>query len=98
LRDLDPVVASPVGSSVVVTGTLAAAAEVRLVVFDGPGVVGETPWTLRDAGQFALVWEGTVRGLNASPGRYRALIEARSPQGEADSFITIELGDQPQGR
>ncbi|MGZ5384656.1 MAG: SpoIID/LytB domain-containing protein [Acidimicrobiia bacterium] len=98
LRDLDPVVASPVGSSVVVTGTLAAAAEVRLVVFDGPGVVGETLWTLRDAGQFALVWEGTVHGLNASPGRYRALIEARSPQGEADSFITIELGDQPQGR
>ena len=95
LRDLEPVVASPIGSSVVVTGTLAAAAEVRLVVFDGPGVVGETPWTLRDAGGFALVWEGTVNGVIAPRGRYRALIEARSPQGGADSFFTIELGEAP---
>jgi SpoIID/LytB domain protein len=95
LRDLEPVVASPIGSSVVVAGTLAAAAEVRLVVFDGPGVVGDTPWTLRDAGRFALVWDGTVNGVVATGGRYRALIEARSPQGGADSFITIELGEAP---
>jgi stage II sporulation protein D len=95
LRGLEPVVVSSVGSSVVVTGTLAAAAEVRLVVFDGPGVVGEAPWTLREAGQFALVWEGTVDGAIAAPGRYRVLIEARSPEGEADSFITVELVKRP---
>jgi SpoIID/LytB domain protein len=91
LRDLEPVVTSPLGSSVVVTGTLAAAAEVRLVVFDGPGVIGQTSWALREAGRFALVWEGTVDGEIAAPGRYRVLIEARSPEGAADSFITIEV-------
>ena len=91
LRDLAPRVASPIGSSVVVTGTVAAAAEVRLVVFDGPGVIGETPWTVREAGGFALVWDGTVAGGIADPGRYRALIEARSPEGTADAFITIDL-------
>jgi hypothetical protein len=91
LRDLAPDVASTVGSSVVVTGTVAAAAEVRLVVFDGPGVIGETPWTLREAGRFALVWDGTVAGGIADPGRYRALIEARSPDGTADAFLTIDL-------
>jgi hypothetical protein len=91
LRDLAPRVASPIGSSVVVTGTLAAAAEVRLVVFDGPGVIGETPWTVREAGGFALVWDGTVAGGIADPGRYRALIEARSPEGTADAFVTIDL-------
>lgn len=91
LRDLEPVVVSTVGSSVVLTGTLAAAAEVRLVVFDGPGVIGEAPWTLREAGQFALVWDGTVRGAIADPARYRVLIEARSPEGTVDAFITVEL-------
>ncbi len=95
LRDLEPVVASPLGSSVVVTGTLAAAAEVRLVVFDGPGIVGETPWTVREAGGFALVWNGTIDGELAGPGRYRSLIEARSPEGAADTFITIELSTGP---
>jgi hypothetical protein len=90
-RGLESLVVSPVGSSVVVTGTLAAAAEVRLVVFDGPGVVGDTPWTLREAGRFALVWDGTVNGAIADSGRYRALIEARSPEGVADAFITVEL-------
>ncbi len=94
-RDLEPVVTSPVGSSVVVTGTLAAAAEVRLVVFDGPGVIGETSWALREAGRFALVWEGTVNGEIAGRGRYRVLIEARSPEGAADSFITIEVVGGP---
>lgn len=91
LRDLEPTVVSSAGSSVVVTGTLAAAAEVRMVVFSGPGVIGETPWTLREAGEFALVWDGTVAGAIASPGRYRVLAEARSPQGTADAFLTIEL-------
>ena len=95
LRDLEPVVTSPLGSSVVVTGTLAAAAEVRLVVFDGPGVIGETPWSLREAGGFALVWEGTVDGEIADPGRYRVLIEARSPEGAADAFITVEVMGGP---
>jgi len=95
LRDLEPLVVSPAGSSVVVTGTLAAAAEVRLVVFDGPGVIGEAPWTLREAGQFALVWDGSVNGIVAGPGRYRVLIEARSPEGVADSFITVELVRRP---
>jgi hypothetical protein len=80
---------------VVVTGTLAAAAEVRLVVFDGPGVIGETPWSLREAGGFALVWEGTVDGEIADPGRYRVLIEARSPEGAADAFITVEVMGGP---
>ena len=91
LRDIEAVGASPVGSSVVVTGTLAAAAEVRLVVFDGPGVISETPWTVREAGRIALVWDGTEAGDIAGPGRYRALIEARSPEGAADTFITVEL-------
>lgn len=95
LRDLAPQVASPVGSSVVVTGTAAAAAEVRLVVFDGPGVIGETQWTVREAGRFALVWDGTVAGEIADAGRYRALIEARSPEGTADAFITIDLVPPP---
>ncbi len=80
----------------VVTGTLAAAAEVRMVVFSGPGVIGETPWTLREAGEFALVWDGTVAGAIASPGRYRVLAEARSPQGTADAFLTIELVADPK--
>jgi len=91
LRDLEPVVISPAGSSVVVTGTLAAAAEIRLVVFEGPGVIAESPWTLRDAGHFALVWDGTVDGAIAGPARYRVLIEARSPEGVADAFITVDL-------
>lgn len=96
LRDLEPVVESTAGNSVVVTGTLAAAAEVRLVVFRGPGVIGETPWTLREAGGIALVWDGTVDGSIAGPGRYRVLVEARSPQGTADAFITIELTGRPR--
>jgi stage II sporulation protein D len=97
LRDLKPVVVAPSGSSVVVTGTLAAAAEVRMVIFRGPGVVGETPWTLREAGGFALVWDGTVDNLIATPGRYRVLIEARSPEGTADEFITVELVSADRG-
>jgi stage II sporulation protein D len=91
-RDFESVV-SQVGSSVVVTGTLAAAAEVRLVVFRGPVVVAETPWTLRDAGEVALVWDGTAGDTLAGSGRYRVLVEARSPEGAADSFITIEMVD-----
>jgi stage II sporulation protein D len=93
VRDLKPVVISPVGSSIVVTGTLATAAEVRMVVFEGPGVIGETTWTLREAGRFALVWDGTTNGAIAGPGRYRVLIEARSPEGSADAFLTVELVD-----
>ena len=96
LRDLEPVVESTAGSSVVITGTLAAAAEVRMVVFQGPGVIGETPWTLREAGGFALVWDGTVDEVIAQPGRYRVLVEARSPEGSADAFLTVELVDKPR--
>jgi stage II sporulation protein D len=92
LRDFQPTTA-PVGSSVVVGGTLAAAAEVRLVVFQGPAVVAETPWTLREAGAVVLVWDGTAGDALAQAGRYQALVEARSPQGAADSFLTIELHD-----
>ena len=95
LRDLEPVVVAPAGSSVVVTGTLAAAAEVRMVVFHGPGVIGETPWTLREAGRFALVWDGTVDGKIAGPARYRVLVEARSSEGAADTFTTVELVRNP---
>ena len=72
-------------------GTLAAAAEMRMVVFQGPAVVSETPWTVREAGRFALVCDGSVGNAIAKPGRYRALIEARSPAGDTDGFITIEL-------
>lgn len=96
LRDLEPVVESTAGSSVVITGTLAAAAEVRMVVFQGPGVIGETPWTLREAGGFALVWDGAVDEVIARPGRYRVLVEARSPEGSADAFLTVELVDKPR--
>jgi hypothetical protein len=94
LRGFESVM-SPAGSSVVVTGTLAAAAEVRLVVFGGPAVVAETPWTLREAGDVALVWDGTAGGSLARPGRYRVLVEARSPEGAADVFITIDMVGDP---
>ncbi len=92
-RDLEEVVVASTGSSVVVTATLAAAAEVRMVVFKGPGVIAETPWTLREAGRFALVWDGTSDGSAAAPARYRVLLEARSPEGGADAFTTVELLD-----
>ena len=82
---------SPVGSSVVVGGTLAAAAEIRLVIFRGPAVVAETPWTVREAGRVALVWDGTAGDALAGAGRYRVLVEARSPEGAADSFLNIDL-------
>ena len=95
VRDLESTVTSPVGTSVVVTGTLATASEVRMVVFEGPGVIGETPWTLREAGRFALVWDGTTEGAIAGPGRYRVLVEARSPEGSADAFLTVELVGDP---
>lgn len=93
LRDLDPVIESSTGQSVVIAGTLAAAAEVRLVVFRGPQIVGETPWQLREAGNFAVVWDGTAKGEIAPPAHYRVLIEARSPEGTADSFLTAQLRD-----
>ncbi len=91
LRDFEPVVTGRSGSAVVVTGTLAAPAEVRLVVFRGPRVVGETPWTVREAGRIALAWDGTVEGRVAPPATYRLLVEARSPDGAADNFIAVRL-------
>lgn len=91
LRDFEPELSGRSGRSVVISGTLAAAAEVRLVVFRGARVVGETAWTIREAGPIALAWDGTADGEIAPPATYRLLVEARSPEGSADVFATLRL-------
>ncbi len=79
------------GRAVLVAPTLTAPAEVRMVVFRGARVVAATAWKAREAGKVSLVWDGLDHGSIAVPGRYRLLIEARSPEGRAEAFATLRL-------
>ncbi len=89
LRDVPRLVEVPAGRAVVVTATLSAAAEVRLVVFRGTAPVGATPWAVRDVGRVGLVWDATVAGETAPPAPYRVLIQARSSAGTAAEVLTV---------
>ncbi len=94
LRDVEPLIASGVGEAPVIPFTLSGAAEVRLVVFDGPGIAAESDWAVREAGRQVIVWNGLVHGELADPGRYRVLIEARSGDAAAFVLTTVGIGDR----
>jgi hypothetical protein len=79
------------GRAITFTGTLSAAAEVRVVVFRGAEVVGETDWSVRNAGEIVAVWDGTLRDRIAPPGAYRVMMEARSAEGMDRLFITLQM-------
>jgi stage II sporulation protein D len=79
------------GRAITFTGTLSAAAEVRVVVFRGAEVVGVTDWTVRNAGEIVAVWDGTLRDRIAPPGAYRVMMEARSAEGMDRLFITLQM-------
>ncbi len=89
LRDVPRLIEVPAGRAVVVTATLSAAAEVRLVVFRGTAPVAATPWVVRDVGRVGLVWDATVAGNTAPPAPYRILIQARSSAGTAGEVLTV---------
>ncbi|MFQ5966913.1 MAG: SpoIID/LytB domain-containing protein [Acidimicrobiia bacterium] len=92
VRDTAPLIAAAFGEAPVIPFTLSGPAEVRLVVFDGPGVAAEGEWVIREAGNQVIVWDGLAQGKLASPGRYRVLIEARSSEGAAYQLTTVGIG------
>jgi stage II sporulation protein D len=95
IRDVPSLVVAPAGSAPVITFTLSGPAEVRLVVFEGPGVAAVTDWTVRDAGSQVIVWDALIGGDLARPGRYRIMVEARSPEGSVWQFTTVGIGARP---
>jgi len=93
VRDLPEMVTGASGRSLLVSVTVTAPAQVRLVVFRGAQVVTETPWKTREAGPVSLIWDGTFAGRTAPPGPYRLMIEARNSEGAATAFVTALLAD-----
>ena len=90
LANLEPT-SAPTGRAITFTGTLSAAAEVRVIVFRGAEVVGITEWRVRDAGDVIAVWDGSLRDRIASPGAYRVMMEARSGEGMDHLFTTLNM-------
>lgn len=79
------------GRAVAFTGRVSAPAEVRAVIFRGAEVVGSTDWRVREAGELVDIWDASMRGEEAPPGRYRVMFQARSAAGTDHEFATLEL-------
>ncbi len=77
------------GLAVALAGRLSSPAEVRVVVFRGAEVVGQTEWRVRDAGDLVAVWDGLLRDRVAPAGTYRVMIQARSAEGMDKAFATL---------
>ena len=95
MRDVPGLVSADAGQAPVIPFTISGAAEVRLVVFDGPAVVAVTDWVIREAGSQVIVWDGVVGGGVVGPGLYRVLVEARSADGHDYMFTTVGVGGVP---
>ncbi len=91
LRDVPEAAAGTSGRSLLVSSTVTAPSQIRLVVFRGAQVVAVTPWKAREAGPVSLIWDGTAGGATAPPGPYRLMIEAKNSEGSALAFLTAVL-------
>lgn len=91
IRDVPEMATGSAGRSLLVSVTITAPSQVRLVVFRGAQVVAVTPWKAREAGSVSLIWDGTAGGATAPPGPYRLMIEAKNSEGSALAFLTAVL-------